>query len=444
MEVDKKNLMNLDSKVEGNKEVHEQNEEKTDKPEEDECCLYDEEGGFLCYIGKKAQGGWQQKGKGKGKGKFQGECYNCGKVGHRSRDCWSDKGKAKGKGGYKGYQQGKGDAQNGPGGWQQKGKGKGLNSFDNNAFAPQPQPLNSQHPNGPNRLMSTSFNGYTGNFGGLNLYSLETKNRFAPLISEDKVSIDDDKEENIKPKEFTIGDAMQDALNRVDNPKEGSQKHRKMHRRCSHRCSLCPGLGGPDLMRATTPEGSCGKPGLHDDGNVGLVIARNDTETLACLINQSMKIEAVCNLCTNIHDDYEKISVMVDSGASETVASHEKFLSYELVETTASGVTYSSAAESQAEDIIDVGEKFVETVDENGVTSWAKFQMCKGLGNGKILGSVSRLVQANHTVVFRDPRWGRYIENNTNGYRTYLRQENGSYYLDLWIKKVSTFQRQGS
>ena len=151
------------------------------------------------------------------------------------------------------------------------------------------------------------------------------------------------------------------------------------------------------------------------------------------------------SLRTSVHEDtFEKISIMIDSGASETVASEDRFPSYDLVKTTASGITYSSAAESQAEDITNIGEQFVETVDENGVTSWAKFQICKGLSGGRILGSVSRLVQSNHTVVFRDPSLGSYIENNVNKHRSYLRQDNGSYFLDLYVKKASSFARQGS
>ena len=150
-------------------------------------------------------------------------------------------------------------------------------------------------------------------------------------------------------------------------------------------------------------------------------------------------------LFTYSHDDeFEKISIMIDSGASETVASEDRFPSCELVKTTASGITYSPAAESQAEDIINIGEQFVETVDENGVTSWAKFQICKGLSGGRILGSVRRLVQSNHTVVFRDPSLGSYIGNNVNKYRSYLRQDNGSYFLDLYVKKATSFARQGS
>ena len=62
-------------------------------------------------------------------------------------------------------------------------------------------------------------------------------------------------------------------------------------------------------------------------------------------------------------------------------------------------------------------------------------EQLRALGNDKILGSVSRLVEAGHSVVFRKPELGSYIQNNMDGYRTYLRQQNGSYYLDLWVKK---------
>lgn len=71
-------------------------------------------------------------------------------------------------------------------------------------------------------------------------------------------------------------------------------------------------------------------------------------------------------LCANVQEEWEKISMMVDSGASETVASIEHFEGYPLVRTTASGTSYSSASADPKEDVVNVGEKFVETVGENG------------------------------------------------------------------------------
>jgi len=206
------------------------------------------------------------------------------------------------------------------------------------------------------------------------------------------------------------------------------------------------------MSRAATRDSKISDSGSESDDEVTAV--RPEKPNLSCLMNRSSA--TVTNLCsdecsrspslrTSVHEDtFEQISIMIDSGASETVASEDRFPSYDLVKTTASGITYSSAAESQAEDITNIGEQFVETVDENGVTSWAKFQICKGLSGGRILGSVSRLVQSNHTVFFRDPSLGSYIENNVNKHRSYLRQDNGSYFLDLYVKKASSFARQGS
>ena len=153
------------------------------------------------------------------------------------------------------------------------------------------------------------------------------------------------------------------------------------------------------------------------------------------------------HLCA-MHEDYEKIEVMIDSGASETVASEDKFGTYPLERTTATGTTYSSATAKQSEGIVNLGQRYVQVTDEKGRESWATFQICKGLGANRILGSVSRLVEAGHSVVFQSPEMGSYIKNNANGYRTYLRQHNGSYYLDLWAKKASnttnqTFPGQG-
>jgi len=77
MDVEKKGLHNLEQKEENCIESQD-GQERFDpqsasysgmKDQAEEQCLYDEEGGFLCYIGKSGQGSWQSKGKGKDKEK---------------------------------------------------------------------------------------------------------------------------------------------------------------------------------------------------------------------------------------------------------------------------------------------------------------------------------------------------------------------------------------
>ena len=457
MDVDKK-IMSL-STDNNNSEApdNEQRSQASESEHDHQWPLMDEEGGIICYIGKNGQGEFQTKGKGKGKGKgkFQGECFNCGKFGHRSNECWS-KGKSKGKGEYKGrseYQwghKGKGDY---------KGKGKGINTFEYQPFVPQPQQIAQQaqaiqQQEIPNMLMANSWENYSGNFGGLNLNCLN-KSSGVMLVNKFKALAEDDHECQAR-NEYTIGDAINTAFkkasegvkdNNMNNKaKRGKTKVEKKKVKfiddyCKHKCAENCKSCDMSMKEEVKDQNS------EDNEATGRVNEEPASpwkpEVLACLIKESGQIESRCNqLCSNTHDEYEKISIMIDSGASETVASLDKFPMYKSAMTTATGTTYASAADKQSGDIVNIGEKVVETIDEHGITSHVKFQMCKGLGEGKILGSVSRMVQSGHTVVFQNPEWGSYIQNNVNKYKTYLRQEHGSYYLDLWVRKTP-FQWQG-
>eukprot|EP00974_Lingulodinium_polyedra_P113959 11033073-Lingulodinium_polyedra.AAC.1 len=82
-------------------------------------------------------------------------------------------------------------------------------------------------------------------------------------------------------------------------------------------------------------------------------------------------------------------------------------------------------------------------MDENGTMSYMRVQMCDNLNPKKFLASVSRINQAGHRVVFDDPQSGSYIENKVTGMKTWLRQEGGVFFLDLWVCPDSSFGRQG-
>ena len=134
---------------------------------------------------------------------------------------------------------------------------------------------------------------------------------------------------------------------------------------------------------------------------------------------------------------------MTDSGASETVANSENFEGIECTATSATGTRY-SAASAGGPSIINAGEKTLEVKDNNGTIKFMKVQMCDNLSKTKYLAFVSRICQAGHRVVFDEVADGSYIEDKKTGYRTWLRQENGVYYLDLWVKTSPVFVRQGS
>ena len=142
------------------------------------------------------------------------------------------------------------------------------------------------------------------------------------------------------------------------------------------------------------------------------------------------------------HEQWEMVSFMVDSGASETVANSASFVGFETVETSATGTKYSTAGQGGPV-VTNRGEKVIEVMDNNGAMSFMKVQMCDNMDPKKYLASVSRINQAGHKVVFDSPENGSYIENKETGNKTWLRQESGVFFLDLWVSPESIFGRQG-
>ena len=94
-------------------------------------------------------------------------------------------------------------------------------------------------------------------------------------------------------------------------------------------------------------------------------IGTNDdyTNTNDCSIDCLVEVVKEEGLNPIHNPEWEKI--MIDSGASETAASADKFSEYPLVKTTASGTEYSSAAEGGGA-ISNVGEKVIEVMDVSG------------------------------------------------------------------------------
>ena len=147
------------------------------------------------------------------------------------------------------------------------------------------------------------------------------------------------------------------------------------------------------------------------------------------------------NEINNIEEEgWEFMSILIDSGSTETVAPIAALKGYEIVSTdwSESGKGYAAA---NGTDIPNLGEKTVKGQAANGMWCTMRFQVC---GVTKPLGSVSRICQAGSRVVFGPPDEGSYIEHVTTGRRTTLRQCKGLYFLDMWIAPASAFGRQGS
>ena len=128
---------------------------------------------------------------------------------------------------------------------------------------------------------------------------------------------------------------------------------------------------------------------------------------------------------------WKAISILIDSGASDSVAPPGTFPGVNAFETNASraGLEYTAAGGHK---IANLGmcKPIIQTLD--GSQYAMGFQVA---GVSKPLGAVSRIVGQNNEVVFRSPaRGGSCIRNVNTGHTVPLRQSNGVYYLDVWMK----------
>ena len=139
----------------------------------------------------------------------------------------------------------------------------------------------------------------------------------------------------------------------------------------------------------------------------------------------------MCEVSVEHKDGWKAISILIDSGASDSVAPPGLFPQIKILETDASraGVQYTVAGGPK---IANLGMQRPYIHPPDGSKYTMSFQVA---GVAKALGAVSRIVGAGNRVVFDDPNTiGSYIENKTTGKITQLRQHNGVYYLDVWVK----------
>ena len=139
----------------------------------------------------------------------------------------------------------------------------------------------------------------------------------------------------------------------------------------------------------------------------------------------------------NSWDAWQKISIAIDSGAAATVIPHTMVTEYPIVATAMSeaGVCYVSAT---GEPIPNLGEQRLPLATVEGSLRAMTFQAAPV---AKPLGSVKKMCQAGHMVVFDDE--GSYIYNKQTQEINWLREESGNYMLDVWLPPAAAAEANG-
>ena len=122
-----------------------------------------------------------------------------------------------------------------------KGKGKGLNQIDyQQAFVPQPQPINAAYNHQGDGLMATNRSNQEGNAaghwygrGGLNLMCLKPENKYVALQRGDGDE-EDGHEVESNPRDYTIGEVIRSAFHRKGL--QAKIRTKRSSRRRAHRC----------------------------------------------------------------------------------------------------------------------------------------------------------------------------------------------------------------
>ena len=122
------------------------------------------------------------------------------------------------------------------------------------------------------------------------------------------------------------------------------------------------------------------------------------------------------------------LSLVVDSGAVETAIPHTGVTEHPTKETNASrsGLNYMSAT---GDPIPNLGEQVLPLLTNEGSLRSMSFQAAPV---DRALGSAKRMCQSGHRVVFDEE--GSYVMNKHTGEITALREEDGNYAMDTWVR----------
>ena len=137
----------------------------------------------------------------------------------------------------------------------------------------------------------------------------------------------------------------------------------------------------------------------------------------------------MCEVSLEKQEGWMPLSIMVDSGAGESVAPPGMFPNIPIHQTTASqsGVEYTAASGHK---IPNLGMSCPVVYTTDGSKHLMNFQIASVT---KALLAVSRVTSAGYRVVFDEPNCGSYLECKSTWKQIPMRQSRGVYFLDICI-----------
>ena len=146
----------------------------------------------------------------------------------------------------------------------------------------------------------------------------------------------------------------------------------------------------------------------------------------------------VINAAVNRKPEWEPITIMVDSGASDSVMNPTQVPSADIQPTAGSavGLEYEVA---NGESISNLGEKVLTVIPHGGRDERSLKVQCAEVHRGLL--SVAQCIDNGNSVIF--DKGGSYILDNNTGERTELVGEGNIFNLRLWARPGSTREGAG-
>ena len=136
---------------------------------------------------------------------------------------------------------------------------------------------------------------------------------------------------------------------------------------------------------------------------------------------------------------WEKVTLTVDSGASDTVVPPTVCPGAELLKTSRVGTEYEIADGGVIENL---GEKRCLTRFEPAGSSEQMLMNFQVVDVSKALLSVHKVTEQGHDVQFSEKLGNFIFLNGDRSQRLELRHVGGTYDLDVWVKPSPPFGRQ--